>query len=81
VKGFEATSWFGMYMPQANGNPIYSKLVVAMQEILAAPSTREKFATQGVEPGKRTGREFAAFVDSEITKWSAVVKAANVPQE
>ena len=81
VKGFEATSWFGMYMPQANGNPVYKKLVEAMREILAAPVTREKFATQGVEPGRRTGAEFAAFVDSEITKWSGVVKVANVPQE
>jgi tripartite-type tricarboxylate transporter receptor subunit TctC len=81
VKGFEATSWFGMYMPQANGNPIYKKLVEAMREILAAPATREKFATQGVEPGGRTGTEFAAFVDAEIAKWSAVVKTANVPQE
>lgn len=81
VKGFEATSWFGMYMPQANGNAAYRKLVSAMAEILAAPATREKFATQGVEPGRRTGAEFAAFVDAEIAKWSTVVKTANVPQE
>ncbi len=81
VKGFEATSWFGMYMPQANGNAAYRKLVSAMAEILAAPATREKFATQGVEPGRRTGAEFAAFVDAEIAKWSTVVKTAHVPQE
>ncbi|SNT50312.1 Tripartite-type tricarboxylate transporter, receptor component TctC [Tardiphaga sp. OK246] len=81
IKGFEATAWFGMYMPQANGSPAYTKLVAAMKEILAAPATREKFATQGVEPGKLTGAEFTAFVDSEIKKWGAVVKTANVPQE
>lgn len=81
VKGFEATSWFGMYMPQANGTPVYKKLVEAMAEILAAPATRDKFATQGVEPGRRTGAEFGTFVDAEIAKWSAVVKTANVPQE
>jgi tripartite-type tricarboxylate transporter receptor subunit TctC len=81
VKGFEATAWFGMYMPQADGSPVYEKLVEAMREILTAPGTREKFATQGVEPGRRTGAAFAAFVDSEITKWSVVVKTSNVPQE
>lgn len=81
VTGFEATSWFGMYMPQANGNPVYGRLVAAMGEMMAAPVTREKFATQGVEPGRRTGTDFAAFVESEITKWGAVVKAANVPLE
>ncbi|QUS41621.1 tripartite tricarboxylate transporter substrate binding protein [Tardiphaga alba] len=81
VKGFEATSWFGMYMPQADGSPVYKKLVEAMKDILAAPATREKFATQGVEPGKLTGGEFGTFVDAEIKKWAAVVKTANVPLE
>jgi len=81
VKGFEATAWFGLYMPQANGNAAYTKLVAAMKDILAAPATREKFATQGVEPGKLTGADFTKFVDAEITKWAGVVKAANVPQE
>jgi len=81
VKGFEATAWFGLYMPQANGNAAYTKLVAAMKDILAAPATREKFATQGVEPGKLVGADFTKFVDAEITKWAGVVKTANVPQE
>ncbi|MDB5616304.1 tripartite tricarboxylate transporter substrate binding protein [Tardiphaga sp.] len=81
VKGFEATAWFGLYMPKADGNPAYTRLVAAMAEILAAPATREKFATQGVEPGKLTGAAFTAFVDSEMKKWSGVVRSANVPQE
>jgi tripartite-type tricarboxylate transporter receptor subunit TctC len=81
VKGFEATAWFGLYMPKADGNPAYTKLVTAMKDILAAPATREKFATQGVEPGKLTGAEFTAFVDSEIKKWNGVVRTANVPLE
>jgi tripartite-type tricarboxylate transporter receptor subunit TctC len=81
VKGFEATAWFGLYMPRADGNPAYVRLVQAMQEILATPAIREKFATQGVAPGKLTGIEFAGFVDSEIRKWNGVARAANVPQE
>jgi tripartite-type tricarboxylate transporter receptor subunit TctC len=81
VKGFEATAWFGLYMPQAAGNAAFGRLVGAMQDFLAAPATREKFATQGVEPGKLTGAGFTAFVDSEIRKWGGVVKTANVPLE
>ena len=81
VKGFEATAWFGLYMPAANNNVAYTKLVAAMKDILAAPEKREKFATQGVEPGKLTGAEFTKFVDAEISKWSGVVKTAKVPQQ
>jgi tripartite-type tricarboxylate transporter receptor subunit TctC len=78
VKGFESIAWFGLYMPAANNNVAYTKLVAAMQEILASPAIKEKFATQGVDPGKLSGAEFVSFVDAEIKKWGAVVKAANV---
>lgn len=81
VKGFEATAWFGMYMPAANGNAAYTRLVDAMKEILATPEIAEKFATQGVAPGKLTGADFTRFVGTEIKKWSTVVKTANVPLE
>jgi len=81
LKGFESIAWFGLYMPAANDNPAYTRLVSAMQEILATPAIAEKFATQGVEPGKLFGRDFVRFVDAEIDKWSAVVKFANVPEQ
>jgi tripartite-type tricarboxylate transporter receptor subunit TctC len=81
VKGFESIAWFGLYMPAASGNPAYTKLVAAMKEILASPAIREKFATQGVDPGTLSGAEFVSFVDAEIKKWGAVVKTANVPSQ
>jgi tripartite-type tricarboxylate transporter receptor subunit TctC len=81
VKGFESIAWFGLYMPAANNNPAYQRLVAAMRDILASPAIRQKFVTQGVDPGKLFGAEFVSFVDTEIDKWGAVVKAANVPQQ
>ncbi len=81
VNGFEATAWFGLYMPAANGNPAYTRMVEVMREILATSAIAEKFATQGVAPGKLAGRDFTRFVEAEIKKWSAVVKDANVPSE
>lgn len=81
VKDFEATAWFGMYMPAADGNSVYSRMVEVMRDVLASPAIAEKFGTQGVTPGKSSGTDFSRFVDAEIGKWSAVVKAANVPLE
>lgn len=81
VKGFEATAWFGLYMPAANGNPAYTRMVEVMKEILASPAIAEKFRTQGVAPGKLAGPEFTRFVGAEIKKWAAVVKTANVPMD
>lgn len=81
VKGFEATAWFGLYMPQANDSAVYRKLVASVKDVLADESIKQKFAGQGVEPGKLFGADFAKFVDAEIAKWGGVVKAANVPQD
>jgi tripartite-type tricarboxylate transporter receptor subunit TctC len=81
VKGFEATSWFALYMPQANGNAAYQQLTAAMTEILASPEIAEKFAAQGVQPGKLSGESFGKFVESEILRWREVIRAANVPQQ
>jgi tripartite-type tricarboxylate transporter receptor subunit TctC len=81
VKGFEGTAWFGLYMPAANGNPAYTRMVEVMKEILASPAIAEKFATQGVAPSKLAGPEFTRFVEAEIKKWAAVAKTANVPKQ
>jgi len=84
LKGFESLAWFGLYMPAAKTPAeaaAYGKLVTVIKDVLADPGIKEKFASQGVEPGKIAGDAFKTFVDAEITKWAGVVKTANVPQE
>ncbi|XSC48244.1 Bug family tripartite tricarboxylate transporter substrate binding protein [Bradyrhizobium sp. RDT10] len=81
VKGFNVEAWFGIYMPQANGSPIYKKLVAAMKEVNESAEAKQKLAEMGVEPGNLYGDEFRAFVDSEIARWAQVVKKANIPPE
>lgn len=81
VKGFEATAWFGLYMPKATDPAVYNRLVAAIVGVLEDPALMEKFASQGVAAGKVSGEAFRKFVDAEIDKWGAVVKTARIPQE
>jgi len=81
VKGFEATAWFGLYMPKATDPAVYNRLVAAIVGVLEDPALMEKFASQGVAAGKVSGEAFRKFVDAEIDKWGAVVKTAKIPQE
>ncbi|TKT70169.1 tripartite tricarboxylate transporter substrate binding protein [Afipia massiliensis] len=81
VNGFNVQAWFGVYMPQANGSPIYKKLVAAMREVNESAETKKKLAEMGVEPGDLYGDEFRTFVDSEIARWADVVRKANIPPE
>lgn len=81
LKGFEATSWFGLYMPAAKNNAAYQRIVEVMREILTSEDARAKFPYEGGTPGTLVGAPFATFVDQEIKKWGDVIKEANVPQE
>jgi tripartite-type tricarboxylate transporter receptor subunit TctC len=49
--------------------------------ILALPDVRERFAAQAAEPVGSTPEVFRAYIQSEIDRWSAVSKKANVVLE
>lgn len=78
VKGFEATAWFGMYMPANNGSPVQARLEAVMKEILASDTIKAKFAKLDVDPGNLTGKEFTTFVNVEMAKWSDVIQRAKI---
>jgi tripartite-type tricarboxylate transporter receptor subunit TctC len=78
LKGFEATSWFGLYAPGRMDPKLRDKLAADVREVLQSASIRSQFAAIGAEPGSMTQAQFASFVDSELAKWGKVISAANV---
>jgi tripartite-type tricarboxylate transporter receptor subunit TctC len=81
LKGFDATAWFGLYMPASEGSPALVKLEAAMTEILESEDIRAKFEALGLAPGKLVGAKFKEFVNAEIAKWGSVVQRANIKVE
>jgi tripartite-type tricarboxylate transporter receptor subunit TctC len=41
---------------------------------------RERLATLGAEPISSSPEQFSAYIKNEIVKWTAVAKAAKMPQ-
>lgn len=76
-----ADNWYGVVAPKATPQPIVDKLHAALVEALRMPDVREKLALQGAVPGGNSPDEFAAYISSEVDKWAAVVKAANIKPE
>jgi tripartite-type tricarboxylate transporter receptor subunit TctC len=46
--------------------------------ILNRAELRERLILSGAEPGGGTPEEFGAFIKTEITKWSSVMKTAGL---
>ena len=81
VPGFEVTSWFGLYGPANIPPAVLTKLSADILAVLATAEIRERFNTQGAEPGTLSQQDFARFVEAEIAKWRRVIEQARIPKE
>ena len=80
VKGYEASTWYGLLAPARTPPAIITRLHADTVKILAGP-TRQRLEVQGFEPEGGTPAEFAAYIKSEIVKWAKVIKDAGIPAE
>lgn len=74
LKGYEASSWFGLLAPAGTAPDIVNRLQQEVAKSLAKPDIKEKLLSQGAIPGGNTPAEFAKMIDAEIAKWAQVVK-------
>ena len=79
--GFEAGSWYGLFVPAGTPPEIVSRLNADLVKSLRSPETRKLLLQQGAEPIGNSEAVFAAFIQDEITKWGRVIRAANVKIE
>ncbi|MBA3253724.1 MAG: tripartite tricarboxylate transporter substrate binding protein [Burkholderiaceae bacterium] len=77
LKGFDASSWFGLFAPAGTSRAIVDKIQADVAKALAVPEVRERFVSQGAQPGGTTPDQFAAFIRGETDKWAKVVKTSN----
>ena len=74
LKGFEASSWFGLLAPAGTPPEIINRIQQEVAKSLSTPAIKEKMLAQGAIPSGNSPPEFARLIDSEITKWAKVVK-------
>ena len=78
VAGFDVTQWYGFFAPAKTARDNVQRLHAEIGAIMKEPETVKKFAEQGADVVVTTPEEFGKFVQSEIEKWTRVVKAANI---
>ncbi|WP_370649068.1 tripartite tricarboxylate transporter substrate binding protein [Cupriavidus sp. EM10] len=74
VPGFEALGWAVMLAPAGTPPAILAQLNTETVKALQSPELHKFITDRGSEPMPLTPAETGKFVDSEIKKWSAVVK-------
>jgi tripartite-type tricarboxylate transporter receptor subunit TctC len=78
LKGFEASSWFGLVAPAKTPQPVVALLAKETGKALREPDVQKRFADLGATLVGNSPEQFGTFIRSETKKWHAVVKAADI---
>jgi tripartite-type tricarboxylate transporter receptor subunit TctC len=78
LKGYEATTWFGLMAPIKTPKDIVDRWNTEVGKILASPDLSRRFLNDGLEPMGGTQEEFGRFIRVEIEKYARLVKASGM---
>jgi tripartite-type tricarboxylate transporter receptor subunit TctC len=74
VRGFDISTWFGVFAPAGTSRDIIGKLNAEISRALTLPDVRERLAREGAETAPNSPAQFSRFIQSEITKFSRIIK-------
>jgi len=75
-------TWFGLLMPAGTPAAIVERVNGEIMRALQAPEILDKYRTIGVDPvAAHRPDAFGALLKSEIARWGAVIRDANVKAE
>ena len=81
LKGFDITSWNGVFAPAGTPAPVVERLNRELVAIVSNKQYASQYYGFGFEPFGSTQAELGRFVSAEIQKWSRLVKDAGIQPE
>jgi tripartite-type tricarboxylate transporter receptor subunit TctC len=77
-KNFEVLEWNGVFVPKGTSKEIVDRLSKEIRSATMDPDTRQKLQGLGVDPIGSSPEAFSSFVQSEMSRWSALVKSNKI---
>lgn len=79
--GLVSDSWVGLLAPARTPKNIVDKLSAELNAVVNMPDTRERLATLGIVPSGNSSEAFGKQIQSDLKKYSEVVKTASIRVE
>lgn len=82
AKGFDLTSWNGIFGPAGMPPAVVNRLNTELQAVLADKDTQDKLALIGFQVWpSTTPEEFATYVADQLTHWRTLIRQAGIKPE
>ena len=81
VKGYEASTFTGIFAPAGVPAAVLERLSAALRKALSSDAVRERFRGMGVEIIDMPQADFAAYVRADYDKWLKVAREGNIVVE
>jgi tripartite-type tricarboxylate transporter receptor subunit TctC len=78
---YDAGNWIGFAVPAGTPKAIVERLLDEIAKIQDMPEVQKQMEARGATVEKMSVAEFGAFMDSEVAKWSRVVREAHIKAE
>jgi tripartite-type tricarboxylate transporter receptor subunit TctC len=80
-KGFDGVQWYGIMGPANMPKPVVMQLNAEINRLITTQELREKLSGEALETMPMSPEQFAAYIKSDIDKWSRLVKSRNIEIE
>jgi tripartite-type tricarboxylate transporter receptor subunit TctC len=81
VKGYEASTFTGIFAPAATPPTVVGKLHVTLRKAVASEAVRARFGSMGAEVMDMGQADFAAYVRADLEKWRQIAREGNIVVE
>lgn len=76
LKGFNVSTWYGIFMPRNTPTPVVDKVNAEVNKLLSMPEIKEAIQAQGAEPQSMSVPAFEKFFQADFKASKAVVEAS-----
>jgi tripartite-type tricarboxylate transporter receptor subunit TctC len=78
VPGYDVTAWQALFVPAKTPPDIVRKISADTNSALADPAIKDKLAKTGYVAEGSSPAELEQLLQSEIAKWSGVIKSVGI---
>ena len=78
LPGFEYATWYGMLAPARTPQPLVEYIQDSVAHVARLPAVAERFTAQGLQVYASPPASFARYLETEVDRWTRVVKAADI---